>query len=77
MVVSSPTARVVCIDIGALRSWLLGSPAGNAVASDVVAAVVEHDVALYGRAVKQIAVQVRNGRARWSEGAALCPACAL
>jgi hypothetical protein len=58
LVVSSPSAKVVSLDMPALRSWLLTSHLGREAAADVVAAVAEVDIALYGRAVKQIAVQV-------------------
>ncbi|KAG2494361.1 hypothetical protein HYH03_007418 [Edaphochlamys debaryana] len=58
LVVASPTAKVISLDLGALRTWLLTTPAGTAAAAEVVSAVAEVDIALYARAVKQIAVQV-------------------
>ncbi|GFR51463.1 hypothetical protein Agub_g13872 [Astrephomene gubernaculifera] len=62
LVVSSPSAKVISIDLAALRTWLLTSPLGQAAAAEVVAAVAEVDIALYGRAVKQIAAMVMCGK---------------
>ncbi|GIL85012.1 hypothetical protein Vretifemale_13636, partial [Volvox reticuliferus] len=62
LVVASSSAKVVSLDMPALRSWLLNSEPGRTAAADVVAAIAEVDVALYGRAVKQIAVQVMSER---------------
>ncbi|GIL53685.1 hypothetical protein Vafri_9318, partial [Volvox africanus] len=62
LVVASSSAKVVSLDMPALRSWLLTSEPGRTAAADVVTAIAEVDVALYGRAVKQIAVQVMNER---------------